>query len=134
MHSSFFQPSPELTAYFEAIKTGEKPPQTNVVHVVPEFCPAPPKISQRTAKRVHTQYVKLPGPPLPPRLTVNDAWIDPMLTTVQAAVILGKSHDVVKKWRQRAGKGPLFFRYPDGSIRYRLSDLLDFINQNRVQR
>ena len=51
-----------------------------------------------------------------------------MLTTKQAAVILGVSVDKLKKWRQR-GKGPRFARYEDGAIRYRLSALMQYIDK-----
>jgi hypothetical protein len=76
---------------------------------------------------------KAVGPPPIPKLTVGVMPVETMLTTVQAAVILVRKPDVVKKWRRREGKGPSFVRYPDGAIRYRLCDLLDFINNHRVQ-
>jgi hypothetical protein len=50
-----------------------------------------------------------------------------MLTTGQAAAIIDVEPDTLKKWRQRDGKGPIFIRYPTGTIRYRLSSLLKFL-------
>jgi Helix-turn-helix domain len=51
---------------------------------------------------------------------------DRMLNTRQVAVILGLSVETLKKWRQR-GTGLAYFRFPDGAIRYRLSDVLRFL-------
>lgn len=58
---------------------------------------------------------------------------DRMLTTKQAATILGMSADSLKKWRQR-GKGPQFSRYPDGAIRYRLTVIMKFLEDCAVER
>jgi hypothetical protein len=51
-----------------------------------------------------------------------------MLTTEQAAMILNVSVEKLKKWRQR-GKGPRFARYEDGAIRYRLSALMQYVDE-----
>jgi hypothetical protein len=60
--------------------------------------------------------------------TVN---LDPMLTTKQAALYLGRSIDVLKKWRQRR-QGPSFLRYHDGSIRYLLIELQRYLDEHTV--
>lgn len=60
--------------------------------------------------------------------------VDRCVTTEQAAEILGRSVDVVKKWRKQKGKGPAFIRYPDGGIRYRLSVLMKFLDDCTVTR
>ena len=57
--------------------------------------------------------------------------VDAMLDTWDAAEVLGISHARLKKWRAR-GQGPQFVRYPDGCIRYRLSDLMKFLEVNTV--
>lgn len=68
-----------------------------------------------------------PGAPLqqPPALTVPPT--DPLLTTKEAAVILKVSVDTLKKWRQR-GRGPAFIKYESGTVRYRLSVVLQFVS------
>lgn len=71
-------------------------------------------------------------PPAAPPVAVTPVPIDPMLDSFQVADMLGISFDLVKKWRQR-NTGPEFVRYPDGAIRYRLSALLKFIEDNTVK-
>jgi hypothetical protein len=56
---------------------------------------------------------------------------DRMLTTPSAAYILGVTHEVLKKWRQRS-QGPEFVRFPNGDIRYCLSAVMKFIEDNTV--
>ena len=58
--------------------------------------------------------------------------VDRLLTTRQAAMILGHSYETVKKWRSR-DKGPAYVKLPTGSVRYRLSVLLKFLNDNTIQ-
>ncbi len=60
--------------------------------------------------------------------------VDRCITTAQAAVILGRSVETLKKWRLRDGKGPAFIRYPDGGIRYRLSEIMRFLESCTVSR
>jgi hypothetical protein len=60
--------------------------------------------------------------------------LDRYLTTKQAAVILGRKPDTLRKWRQHNGKGPKFFRYPDGAIRYSLNELMKFLQDCMVER
>jgi len=57
--------------------------------------------------------------------------VDDMLDTWGAAEFLGITHARLKKWRQR-GQGPQFVRYPDGCIRYPLSALKKFLEDNTV--
>ncbi len=54
-----------------------------------------------------------------------------LFDTSRAAFILEKSEESLKKWRQRR-QGPAYIRYPDGTIRYRLSDLLKFMDECTV--
>lgn len=53
----------------------------------------------------------LTAPPETP-ISVAEIPIDRSLTARQVAIILGKPYETVRKWRQRAGQGPKFMRYP----------------------
>lgn len=54
---------------------------------------------------------------------IND---DPLVGTLGAAIILGLSVDVVKKWRQR-GQGPRYYQYEDrGPVLYSLNALKEY--------
>jgi hypothetical protein len=70
-----------------------------------------------------------------PEAPVNIAEIpvDRMITTRQAAEILGLSEETLKKWRQRGGNGLSFLRYPDGAVRYRLSTITKFLDRYTVE-
>jgi hypothetical protein len=57
--------------------------------------------------------------------------LDPMLTTKQAALYLGRSVEVLKKWRQRR-QGPSFLRYHDGRIRYLISEIQRYFDEHTV--
>lgn len=60
---------------------------------------------------------------------VND---DPMFGTRGAAIILGVSVDLMKKWRQR-GQGPQYYQYEQGGpIVYSLNALMDYKAANLV--
>ena len=59
--------------------------------------------------------------------------LDPILTTRQVAAILGVSSETVKKWRQRAGRGPEYIQYPGGLIGYRLSTIMHFLQDFTVE-
>jgi hypothetical protein len=51
---------------------------------------------------------------------------DPMFGTRGAAIILGVSVDLMKKWRQR-GQGPQYYQYEQGGpIVYSLNALMDY--------
>lgn len=70
-----------------------------------------------------------------PEETTVDVAADPvdrMITTRQAAVILCVSDDTLKKWRVRK-RGPRYFRYHDGAIRYSLSDIMDYLEKHMVE-
>ncbi len=43
------------------------------------------------------------------------------------------SVDALKKWRPR-GSGPDFVKYPTGAVRYRLSVVLQFVNDCTAKR
>jgi hypothetical protein len=58
---------------------------------------------------------------------------DPLLTTPEAGLILKASVEALKKWRQR-GVGPIFIKYESGAVRYRLSVLLQYVNDSTVRR
>jgi hypothetical protein len=60
--------------------------------------------------------------------------VERMLTTAQVAIIMAVSIDTLKKWRQRSANGPRFIRYGDGSIRYRLSTVLRYIDDHETKR
>jgi hypothetical protein len=72
------------------------------------------------------------APPETP-IKLQPILVDRLVTTRQAADILGVSTDTLKKWRQRPGKGPKFIRYPSGAIRYRLSTIMKFLEVCTVQ-
>lgn len=58
---------------------------------------------------------------------------DHLLTTREAAVIIKVSVEALNKWRQR-GLGPTFIKYPSGAVRYRLSVVLQFVNDCTAKR
>ena len=66
-------------------------------------------------------------------IAVQPMPLDLFLTTKQAAVILGRSPETLKKWRQH-GKGPKFVRHSDGAIRYSLNELMKFVQDCTVER
>src|SRR3954464_610526 len=76
----------------------------------------------RSAFRRSCATSELPCPPRPAVLSLEPIPLDPKLETFKAAQFLGRSVEVLKKWRQR-GIGPKFIRYEDGIIRYALSAL-----------
>ena len=55
-----------------------------------------------------------------------------LLTTKEAAELLGKHYAVLADWRHQ-GRGPKFIRMGGRSIRYRPSDLLEWIEANTVE-
>lgn len=71
-------------------------------------------------------------PPGPNSTLVPPLPGDRLLSERQAAVILGVSYETLKKWRHRK-RSPRFVRFPDGTIRYRLSTLLKFIDDHTVE-
>lgn len=57
---------------------------------------------------------------------------DPVFPSVAAAILVGVSEELMKKWRQR-GEGPSYYQYgPEGRIVYALSDLNAFKATHRV--
>ena len=54
-----------------------------------------------------------------------------LLTTKEAAELLGKHHAVLADLRHQ-GRGPKFIRMGGRSIRYRPSDLLAWLEENTV--
>lgn len=54
-----------------------------------------------------------------------------MLTTKEAADILGVSPSVMEKWRRR-GLGPKYFKY-EHSIRYNDADLRDYMQAAQTE-
>lgn len=71
------------------------------------------------------------APPEKP-IAIAELPVDRGITTRQAAAILGCKEDTMKKWRLR-GQGPKFMKYLDGSVRYRLSTILKFMDDCTVQ-
>jgi predicted DNA-binding transcriptional regulator AlpA len=58
---------------------------------------------------------------------------DRLLTTAEVARLLGLQPDTIKLWRYRK-TGPAFYRFGEGRIRYRLSDVEDYLAALRVER
>jgi hypothetical protein len=85
--------------------------------------------SPRARRPVSECEVAPPEPPITKQPTV----VDRLVTTRQAAAILGILPDTLKKWRQRPGNGPEFIRYPGGAIRYRLSTIMKFLEDCTVR-
>lgn len=48
--------------------------------------------------------------------------IDPLLTVTDVLEILGVTRNTFDKWR-RSGRGPAAYRLPNGSLRFRKSDV-----------
>ena len=88
----------------------------------------------------HSPKVSLDGTkkPIPFRAPAEKLYplpvvpVERMLRTRQVAVLMAVSIDTVKKWRQRPGKGPRFIKYGDGSIRYRLTTVMRYIDDHEV--
>jgi hypothetical protein len=57
--------------------------------------------------------------------------VDYAIPTRRAAEMLGVSVETMKKWRQR-GNGPAFSKYPDGAVRYRISDVVKFFENAQM--
>lgn len=53
----------------------------------------------------------------------------PVLTTAQTAELLQVSAQTLRNWRWR-GRGPKFLRLSSNRVRYRLSDVLDWMQSN----
>lgn len=58
---------------------------------------------------------------------------DRYLTTSEASQYLGGTvpAETLKQWRSR-GKGPRYVRFPNGKVRYRPSDLDEFVRKHLV--
>jgi len=56
--------------------------------------------------------------------------LENLLTTKEAARKLGYSHKTLEAWRPE-GRGPDYFRLPNGHIRYSLDDLLAWVGGNK---
>jgi hypothetical protein len=56
-----------------------------------------------------------------------------MLTEFQVSDLLDVSYEALEKWRKRPGRGPKFVRYPKGEIRYRLSAVMNFLEEHTVR-
>jgi hypothetical protein len=54
------------------------------------------------------------------------------VTERQAAILLGVSKDTLKKWRVRK-RGPRYYKYHDGAIRYSLADLNQYFADHLVE-
>jgi hypothetical protein len=88
--------------------------------------------SAQTPSRNALEIKRLTAP-LETPIAVQPMPLDLFLTAKQAAVILGRSPETLKKWRQH-GKGPKFVRHPDGAIRYSLNELMKFVQDCTVER
>jgi excisionase family DNA binding protein len=56
-----------------------------------------------------------------------------LLTTDEAAQLLGLSRRTLEDWRLKRS-GPPYHRISRSIVRYRRSDLLDWLERNRVKR
>ncbi|HET9696195.1 MAG TPA: helix-turn-helix domain-containing protein [Terriglobales bacterium] len=95
--------------------------------------PSLPSLPVESDSQSHPPLEAQKAPPEEP-IQIAAIPVNRCVTTEQAAEILGRSVDVVKKWRKQKGKGPAFIRYPDGGIRYRLSVLMKFLDDCTVTR
>jgi hypothetical protein len=91
-----------------------------------------PSLSNQTRSDVAAKLPTVPRiaskPPVRVEIVPQTATFEKMLTEKQAAVVLNKPTETLKKWRQR-NQGPRFKRYHDGSIRYPLSGLEQYIEE-----
>ena len=108
--------------------------QTQAPRAVPAPKPAverkaDPSVSLSPAFRRQIPKFLLDYEPLP--MEVFDE--NPLLNVKSAAVLLGISPDLMKKWRQR-GWGPNFIQYgKDGPVRYEFGTLMEFRIHHKVQ-
>jgi len=77
-----------------------------------------------------TPLTRTPTPP-PASIDIQKIPVERMLTTQQVAAILNISAETLKKWRQRR-QGLTYARYGDGAIRYRLSDIMKFLDDSII--
>ena len=89
-----------------------------------------PSLPNRQVSTNTTTVPKVPNattkPPAGVEVTVQPITFEPMLTEKQAAQVLNKPTETLKKWRQRR-QGPKFKKYHDGSVRYPLSALKQYL-------
>ena len=64
------------------------------------------------------------------REKTRDAFSDPLVVQAQAAELLGVSISPLSRWRT-AGKGPKAVRL-GGKIRYRISELRNFVDRSEI--
>jgi predicted DNA-binding transcriptional regulator AlpA len=57
---------------------------------------------------------------------------DKLITEREAARFLGYTHRAMQNWRHRGG-GPAFVKVSARSIRYRMRDLIDWIDSKTVR-
>jgi predicted DNA-binding transcriptional regulator AlpA len=57
---------------------------------------------------------------------------DPLLTQIEAAKVLANSPRTLERWRAQQF-GPAFIRISAKSVRYRLSDLLKWLAERKVE-
>jgi hypothetical protein len=95
---------------------------------------APAPVPNTVKRTLLAKRVARPSTKVPPVTQIAIAPIptDRALDTRAAAKILGETHEVLKKWRQR-DQGPGYIRFPNGDIRYRLSRLLKFMEDHTVR-
>ncbi len=65
-----------------------------------------------------------------PELTFATDRNDMLLTETEAAEILAVSVRTIQNWRIRGG-GPPFYKLVAKTVRYRLGDLVEWLEQNR---
>ncbi|MBE3604327.1 helix-turn-helix domain-containing protein [bacterium] len=64
-------------------------------------------------------------------MATNHSEANQMMSGPKAAEFLGVSKKTIENWRQQ-GKGPRFVRLSRRAVRYRIADLLEFIQRKTV--
>ena len=65
-------------------------------------------------------------------MQANQVVTDKLLSSTEAAEILGIQPRTLEFWRQRGAVGPKFIRYSARCVRYRLSDLQAWVSAREV--
>lgn len=56
---------------------------------------------------------------------------DKLIKSSEAAELLGLHEQSIRRWRME-GKGPGFIKLDSGGVRYRLRDVLDYLEKHQV--
>lgn len=58
--------------------------------------------------------------------------MEKLLRTAEAAEIIGADRRTLDNWRN-LGRGPVYVKLNKRNVRYALADLLDYINQHKIE-